>query len=126
MRIDRFSLILCLAVAMAQTPSGPPVIRTETRMVLVDAVVTDRSGAAIRGLTAKDFHLWEDNKEQTIQSATFVADATGPDAQRSYLVLFFDNTTLDYISQGRARDAAAQFIEANAGPNRSMAVVNYG
>ena len=118
------SLIPALAVALAaqaQTPAGPPVIRTETRMVLVDAVVTDRAGRSIRDLTAKDFRVWEDNREQTIQSATFVADpAANPDTQRSYLVLFFDNSTLGYASQGLARDAAVQFIEANAGPNRSI------
>lgn len=127
MRFRQFALIACLvAAAIAQTPAGPPIIRTETRVVLVDAVVTDKSGAAVKGLTAKDFHVFEDNKEQPVQSASYVADATGPDAQRSYLVLFFDNGTLDFASQQRAREAAVQFIEANAGPTHSMAVANYG
>ena len=123
-RIDRFSVILAAASAMAQAPAGPTVIRTETRMVLVDAVVTGKSGGAVRDLTAKDFHVWEDGKEQTIQSVSFVADPSLA-AQRSYLVLFFDNVSMDAASQSRARDAALQFIEANAGPNRYMAIVNY-
>jgi VWFA-related protein len=126
MRIHRLSPILVLAVAMAQTPAGPTVIRTETRMVLVDAVVTDKSGTAVRDLTAKDFHVWEDGKEQVIRSAAFVADPSTADALRSYLVLFFDNASLDLATQDRARDAAVQYIDAYAGPNRYVAIVNYG
>jgi VWFA-related protein len=124
MRIDRFTPIVCLAAAMAQTPPGPTVIRTETRMVLVDAVVTTKTGAAVRDLTAKDFHVWEDGKPQTIQSVSFVADPSSA-PQPAYLVLLFDNASLDLASQSRARDAAVAFLDANAGPNRYMAIVNY-
>ena len=42
------------------------------------------------------------------------------------MVLFFDNSTMDFGAQARAREAAAKFIDANTGPNRLMAVVNYG
>jgi hypothetical protein len=46
--------------------------------------------------------------------------------QKHYLVLFFDNSHMpDVASQMRARDAAVKFIDANAGPNRMMAVANY-
>jgi VWFA-related protein len=121
-----FSLPILMLAAAAQAQQAPMVIRAETRTVLVDAVVTDRSGKSIHDLTAKDFHLWEDNKEQSIQNATFVADpAANPATQTSYLVLFFDNSTLDYAAQSRARDAAVQFLEANAGPNRMVAIANY-
>ena len=79
----KFSLILCAAAAVAQAPppaaqapapSGP-VIKTETRLVLVDAVVTDKKGNYIRDLTQKDFKVWEDNKEQPIKGFSFEADA---------------------------------------------------
>jgi hypothetical protein len=40
------------------------------------------------------------------------------------MVLFFDTTTIDVGSQTRARQAAARFIETNAGANRMIAVVN--
>ena len=125
MRMDRFSLILSLASAAAAQTPRPTVIRTETRMVLVDAVVTDKTGKSVRDLTAKDFHVWEDSKEQTIQSAAFVANPTAAPAP-TYLVLFFDDASLTAGAQSRARDAAVQFIEANAGPNRFMAIANYG
>ncbi|HUJ21095.1 MAG TPA: VWA domain-containing protein [Bryobacteraceae bacterium] len=126
---------LCLAGAVAQqqqTGALAPaesnaVIRTETRLVLVDAVVTDKKGDYLRDLTAKDFKVWEDNKEQEIKSFSFEADAASPsNNQKRYLVLFFDNSTMDQGDQVRARQAAAKFIESNAAPNRLIAVVDFG
>jgi len=112
--------------AQPPVPSGA-VIRTETKVVLVDAVVTDKKGNYLHGLTAKDFKVWEDNKEQTITSFTFEADAAAPaNLQKRYIVLFFDNSTMNFADQAHAREAAAKFIETNAGPNRAIAIVNYG
>jgi len=112
----------------AQAPAeGSTVIRTETRLVLVDTVVVDKKGAYVHDLTAKDFRVWEDNKEQAIKSFSFEADANAASkSQTRYLVLFFDNSTMEAGDQIRARDAAAKFIDKNAGPNRLMAIVNFG
>src|SRR5579875_2520470 len=116
----------------AQQPQGTPaspgvVIQTETKLVLVDSVVTDKKGQYVRDLTMKDFKLWEDNKEQTIKTFSFEADPNSPASnQARYLVLFFDNSTIGYGDQARAREAAEKFIDANAAPNRLMAVVNFG
>ena len=75
----------------------------------------------------KDFKVWEDNKEQTITSFSFDADADSPNhTQKQYLVLFFDNSTMEAGDQVAPAQAAAQFIDANAGPNRLMAVVDFG
>jgi VWFA-related protein len=112
----------------AQPPAPPgAIIRTETKVVLVDAVVTDKKGNYVHGLTEKDFKVFEDNKEQKITSFTFEADAASPlNSQKRYIVLFFDNSTMSFGEQAQARDAASKFIETNAGPNRLMAIVNYG
>jgi VWFA-related protein len=123
-------LALAALAVRAQAPepaASGTTIRTETRLVLVDAVVTDKKGAYVHDLTAKDFKVWEDNKEQKIKSFTF---ESGPDPASSggrphYLVLFFDNSTMSLGDQGRARDAAAKFVEKNAGADRYMAVVNF-
>ena len=112
--------------AAAQASGSLPVIKTEARVVLVDAVVTDKKGHYVRDLEEKDFRVWEDNKQQTITSFSFEANAKSPNnTLRHYLVLFFDNATMDFGDQMRARQAAARFIDANAGPNRMMAVINY-
>lgn len=111
----------------AAAPPSVPTIKVESRVVLVDTVVTDKQGNYIRDLTMKDFKVWEDNKEQTITSFSFEDDAASPTrAQKQYLVLFFDNSTMDVADQARARQAAAQFIDANVGPNRLIAVVDFG
>jgi len=102
-------------------------IHKETRLVLVDTVVTDKKGTYIRDPTVKDIKVSEDNTEQPIKSFSFEEDTTSPDkAQKRYLVLFFDNSTMDTSDQMRARQAAAQFIDANAAPNRLIAVVDFG
>jgi VWFA-related protein len=117
--------------ALAQQPatetSSVETIHAETRRVLVDTVVTDKKGNYIRDLTTKDFKVWEDNKEQPIKSLSFEDDAASPDkAQTRYLVLFFDNSTMDIGDQMKARQAAAQFIDANAAPNRLIALMDFG
>src|SRR5580704_10224278 len=110
-----------------QPASDASAIHVETRLVLVDAVVTDKKGGYVRDLTAKDFKVWEDNKEQAVKNFSFEADPASPtNGQSRYLVLFFDNSTLDLPNQALARKAASQFIDANASPSRMMAIVNYG
>jgi VWFA-related protein len=112
-----------------QTPAldSGAVIRTETRVVLLDTVVTDKKGNYLRNLTAKDFKVWEDNKEQVIKSFTFQSDPASPtNSQKRYIVLFFDNSTMDFANQAQARQAAAKFIDTNAAPNRMMSIVNFG
>ena len=117
------------AQAQATPPgdSSTPVFKAETRLVLVDTVVTDKKGNYITDLTAKDFKVWEDNKEQPVKSFSLESSSSAPsDSHRHYLVLFFDNSTMDTTDQSRAREAAAKFVEANAGPDRYMAVINFG
>jgi VWFA-related protein len=102
-------------------------IKAETREVRVDVVVTNKKGDYITDLTQKDFKVYEDNKEQPINTFSFGADPTGPaQNQRHYLVLFFDNSSMDLSDQPRARAAAGKFIDAHAGPDQVMSVMNFG
>src|SRR5215471_9273986 len=122
----------------AQQPAPPPtasasdqqpaaVIRKETKLVLVDAVVTDKKGNYVRDLAQTDFKVFEDNKEQAINNFSSGADvATQANGQRHYLILFFDNSTMAAPDQIQARGAAQKFIDANAGPDRLMAIVDFG
>src|SRR5271157_528951 len=54
------------------------VFKTQTNLVLVDAVVTDKKGNYIRDLEQKDFKVYEDGKEQPINSFSRGAEANGP------------------------------------------------
>jgi VWFA-related protein len=110
----------------ASQASDTTVFRAETRLVLVDAVVTDKKGNYIRDLAQQDFKVWEDGKEQAITSFSFEENTGSSNSQPRYMVLFFDNSTMDFGDQAKARDAAAKFIDANAGPGRLIAIADFG
>ena len=114
--------------AQTQQPApGGSVLKTVTREVRVDVVVTDKKGNYVRDLKKEDFKVWEDNKEQGVNNFTFGADPARPlDQQRHYMVLYFDNSSMDLSDQPQARQAAQKFIDANAGPDRVMAVMDFG
>jgi VWFA-related protein len=117
--------------APAQPEQAPAdsglLIQTETKQVLVDAIVTDKKGNYVADLKAKDFHVQEDGKDQPIKSFSFEADpANGGDSKKHYLVLMFDNSSMNAGDQAVARQAAAKFIDTNAGPDRMMEIVNFG
>jgi hypothetical protein len=104
-----------------------PTIKAESRLVLVDAVVTDKKGNYVHDLTRNDFNVYEDDKKQSVASFSFGADTTiQPQEQKRYLILFFDNSTMSTLDQIQAKVAAIKFIDANAGPDRLMAVVEFG
>jgi VWFA-related protein len=126
-----FKLTADHAVAHAQqsTPAAatdPGLIRAETRLVLVDTVVTDKKGNYVRDLAQKDFKVWEDGKEQVVTSFSLEENTGSSNSQPHYLVLFFDNSTMDMGDQARARDAAAKFIDANASPDHLIAIADFG
>src|SRR5579864_7493737 len=65
------------------------VIKKESRLVLVDAVVTDKKGNYVRDLAEKDFKVYEDNKEQPVASFSAGTEAAAPaqgNAQKHYLI----------------------------------------
>src|ERR1700686_2303727 len=123
------------AAAPAPTPAPTTVadlqtsvvIKKESRFVLVDAVVADKKGNYIKDLSEKDFKLYEDNKEQQVASFSSGADiSVQAKGQKHYLILFFDNSSMAAPDQIQARGAAAKFVQGNAGPDRLMAVVDFG
>src|ERR1700722_16149095 len=112
------AVFLCFAGALSAQQNT--VIHTETREVLVDAIVTAKNGSYVPDLTAKDFHITQDGKDQTIQGFELESASA---AQTRSLVLFFDETSMEARDQILVRQAAASFIDAEAGPNHRMAIV---
>ena len=70
------SLVVAAVTAAAQqpasTPAQGPTFRVAVDFVEVDAVVTDRNGKFVRGLTKDDFEVFEDGKPQTVTTFTTV------------------------------------------------------
>ncbi len=116
------AIALCATTASTRAQQGTA-IQTETRVVLVDAIVTAKNGTYVRDLTQKDFRIWEDNKEQAIRSFAF--ESSSEASQPRSLVLFFDESSLEAMDQIPALQSASRFIDAETGPNRKMAVVSY-
>ena len=122
--------------SMAQAPTGAPqtaepkapqlVIRTETRLVLVDVVVRDKKGSAST-LTASDFRVWEDGKERPVSGLSKEDSNEAP--RRDYLVFLFDcsggTTANRAAAQIEAGQDVASFAGAYASPNRYKAVLNF-
>ena len=132
------------APAQGQTPAeastsaapAPPtasvpqqsVIKRESKLVLVDAVVTDKKGDYVHDLTQKDFKVYEDNKEQRVTTFSTGSDVAvqANNGQKRYLILFFDNASMAPPDQIQARGAASKFMDANASTEHLMAVVDFG
>src|SRR4051794_2385616 len=55
--------------APVQTPGG--VFRSRREVVTVDAIVRDKSGAIVRGLTADEFEIREDGRPQQVLNFSF-------------------------------------------------------
>jgi VWFA-related protein len=104
-------------------PAQQTLIRTETRQVLVDAVVTDKKGNYVSDLAANDFRVWEDDKEQAIVNCAFEGgNPMAVDSRKRFLMFLFDSGRMRPADVVRARRAAEQFIDANLSPNRQIAV----
>jgi VWFA-related protein len=99
-------------------------IATETRLVLVDAVVTAKKDEPVSDLTAKSFHVFEDGKEQPITAfQAHAGNATGEIGRRQRVLLLFDGRSNEdpvWIEQ-----AVEKFVADNVGPNRPIAVAYY-
>ncbi len=116
-----------MAYAQQSTPAADDaVIHAESRLVLVDTVVTDKKGNYVRDLEQKDFKVWEDGKEQSVTSFSFEENTNTANPKPRYMVLFFDNSTMELGDQAQARAAATKFIDANAGPDRLIAIAEFG
>src|SRR5579871_6486597 len=115
------------ATPPSAAPPQSPVIRAESKLVIVDAVVTDKKGNYVHDLKQGDFKVYEDNKEQQVSTFSSGAEAAiqANKSIKRYLVLFFDNSSMALPDQIQARAAAAKFIDANAGPDREMAVAEF-
>ncbi|HEV3470454.1 MAG TPA: VWA domain-containing protein [Pyrinomonadaceae bacterium] len=118
--------------AGAQTPAAPrpsqpaqgpeevdedDVVRVETQLVSVPAVVTDRSGRPVPGLKADNFLVFEDGRPQKI------ANFATTDAPFE-VALFLDTSGSTRAEVGLIRRAARAFVEALR-PGDRVAIVGF-
>jgi len=121
-------LLLLSAPLLAQTvgsapPSAPLRIKSESRLVLVDAVVTGKKDAPVHGLAVADFHVFEDGKEQTVTAFQSHSGPSTPGMPQQHFLLLFDGDSGNDLQS--VQEPAARFIADNAGPNRLMSIAYY-
>jgi VWFA-related protein len=120
-------LSLAAAGILLLSAQEETLIRTETRVVLVDAVAVNKKGEFVRDLAAKDFRLSEDGREQKITGFSLESAGVSPDrSSKHYIAMLFDTSTAGQTSQIAMRQEATHFIDSFSSPDRYMAVVNYG
>jgi len=129
--------LLAVSLAFAQNSSSPQEggvprvaepLRTNTRLVVVDVVVTDSKGQPVGDLKAEDFALLESGKPQTISGFSYQHPG-GPSAaahtvqllpnvvsnapqykSSSLNVVLFDAVNGELTSQAYAKDQLAKFF----------------
>jgi VWFA-related protein len=130
--------------AQTASPAPPPVIfKVETSYVDVDAIVTDKQGNIIPGLTKDDFELFEDGKPQKIDMFSYVnipavtqarflaADrpissdvkSNAPSLAGRLYVLVLDDLDTNPLRSQFVIKAARQFVEQNFAANDLAAIV---
>ena len=123
---------------------GKLVFKSQTVLVQVPVVVTDKSGAHIHGLTKDDFRLLENNKEQKITLAeevnstgkplappsnppgTFSNLAQNGEPARTVTIFVIDSINTPFLDQDRARRELIKFLSENADSGQIMGLVSIG
>ncbi|MEO8097762.1 MAG: VWA domain-containing protein [Acidobacteriota bacterium] len=157
-------LFLCASLTIAaqqQAPTPAPakaeddvIFRSDTRLVVQQVTVKDKSGKPVEGLTAKDFTITESGVLQTvaflefqkleeIQAAPVLKEAVAPTprlahsqiaaerpldvryADRRLLAFYFDMSAMPPADQLRALGAAQDFIRKQMTPADLVAILKY-
>jgi len=118
--------------------------RSQTILVQVPAVVTDKSGKHIRGLTKENFQIFENGKEQKValfeewiaNAAPIIAPQTAPaqfrnvvvnsDNPRLVTVVALDTINTPFLDQAYARKEIVQYFANNLNAGQALGMVLIG
>lgn len=120
---------------------GPVEFRSETILVEVPAVVTDKSGGHVHGLGRDDFQVLENGKEQKIASFEEIEAArtalsvpalkngefsnllaTG-EAPRTITVIALDTVNTPFLDQAYGRKQIIRYLAENVKPDQVLGLV---
>ena len=131
--------VFALPPQLSKEDVNTPAVRVSARLVLVDAVVTDKSGQRITGLTKDDFTLLENGKPQKISAFSFeVPESPSPrpplppnvytnrpeyDMPKGPLtILLLDGLNTALADQGYARSQMLKYLGTQLQPGQPVAV----
>src|SRR5947209_16327736 len=115
------ALILTAMEASFAVAQPQPVIRSTRQEVLLDVIVRDKKGKAVRDLSAADFQITDDGVSQKLNSIRLVDSETGragnldPMRQVRLVTLIFERLGQD--ARNLARQAAIDLIKTDTAPN---------
>jgi VWFA-related protein len=72
------AILFCASISLSQATTSTPqggvedVVKISTTLIQIDATVTDKKGNIVKGLTADDFEIYENDKKQLITNFSFV------------------------------------------------------
>jgi VWFA-related protein len=146
-----FVFLLLTAAALPQgnqrTPADEQGIRITTELIQLDAVVADKTGHVVRGLTKDDFEVFENGKKQVISFFEFVdavkgirttrstmaaagkpvetPSAQGPSASEIHRIFAFviDDLTIRYSDLTLVRQMLNRFVDSQMQPSDLVAIV---
>jgi VWFA-related protein len=101
-----FVLLLSVVGFAQQHPTGT---------VTLDVVVTDKSGAPVRGLTQQDFTLLDNKQPQTLTFFRAVDVAAGTPAPYIEIVLVIDAINANVLTADRQREGIKKYLLQNGG-----------
>lgn len=141
--------VVLVALLVQAVPAQQPTFRSKTDLVIVDAVVVDKQGKAVRGLKASDFVLTDRKKPLTVATFEEVSHEHGAAAapatagvaaaalpltlkrdvasnvtvQADRLVLLFIDDLHIWRGRTEKAKAVARDVVTKLGPQASMAVL---
>jgi VWFA-related protein len=139
--------LLSVLSAAQQHPDASPKFKGKSELVLVSAIVLDKHGNHVTGLTKNDFQILEDNKPQEIKVFDEVQTTTGairkttllspnefsnrltPETaskSRRLTIIAFDLLNIPTLKQADARKALWDFLEEAADTMEPTAVYSIG
>ena len=135
------SLLLVLGYGLAQAQFGETI---EVRITNVEAIVTDRGGKPVAGLTKDDFEVYEDGVRQEISNFEEIRESVGAaklttvpgdtpaaeegrrDIRRRLISVFIDNASLEAGNRAAVLPQLKKFLADNVRPGDGIAVYSWG
>ncbi|HYK03837.1 MAG TPA: VWA domain-containing protein [Thermoanaerobaculia bacterium] len=135
------SLLLILIPGVAYAQFGETV---EVRVTNVDAIVTDKNGNPVSGLTKDDFEVYEDGVRQDITHFTEIADtrpgknatsgkdgtsaAAAPQGEfrRRLIAVFVDLGSLEPVNRQAVLPKLQEFLTTNLRPGDAAVIYSWG
>ena len=141
--------LLAPTAAQQQQPPKPQedVVRTDTNLVQIDVVVTDKNGKQVIDLKPEDFVVSEDGKKRLVTHFSYISAVSQPETAapipeeskttaelvkpvrlkreqvRRTVALVIDDLGLSYESFGFARKALTKFVDEQMQPNDTVAIL---